>query len=178
MTERFHTWLPSFCQKTAGGGFPLVPQRKVTVRPGAVIWSRGRTTIWGGTATQKSTIDITWIVSLSVGMWVLSWPKTERRCFKLLQATRILKLSPGFLMLYTQKGTLPEVRHHRSTFMHMMTINRTTQVTPVTSYRQLLVRLLSAAQNQVLVLSDSGNPSTLNQRWTTFKSAFFPLIQR
>lgn len=39
------TWLPSFCQKTAGGGFPLVPQRKVTVRPGAVIWSRGRTTI-------------------------------------------------------------------------------------------------------------------------------------
>lgn len=39
------TWLPSFCQKTAGGGLPLVPQRKVTVRPGAVIWSRGRTTI-------------------------------------------------------------------------------------------------------------------------------------
>ncbi|TNN52740.1 hypothetical protein EYF80_037044 [Liparis tanakae] len=30
---------------TAGGGFPLVPQRKVTVRLGAVIWSRGRTTI-------------------------------------------------------------------------------------------------------------------------------------
>lgn len=162
MTESFHTWLPSFCQKTAGGGFPLVPQRKVTVRPGAVIWSRGRTTIWGGTATQKSTIDMTWIVSLSVGMWVLSWPKTERRCF----TTRILKLSPVFLMLYTQKGALPEVRHH---------INRTAQVTPVTSYRQLLVRLLSAAQNQVLFLSDSSNPSTLNQRWTTFKSEFFLL---
>lgn len=47
------TWLPSFCQKTAGGGFPLVLQRKVTVRLGAVIWSRGRTTIWGGTAGQR-----------------------------------------------------------------------------------------------------------------------------
>lgn len=49
----FLTWLPSFCQNTAGGGFPLVPQRKVTVRPGAVIWSRGRTTICGGTATRQ-----------------------------------------------------------------------------------------------------------------------------
>lgn len=148
MKESFHTWLPSFCQKTAGGGFPLVPQRKVTVRPGAVIWSRGRTTIWGGTATQKSTTDMTLIASISVGMWVLSRPKTERRCIKLWQATTILWLSPCFLMLYTQKGALPEVRHHRSAFTHIMTINRTTQVTPVTSYRQSLVQLLSAAQNQ------------------------------
>lgn len=46
------TWLPSFCQNTAGGGLPLVPQRKFTVRPWAVIWSRGRTTIWGGTAER------------------------------------------------------------------------------------------------------------------------------
>lgn len=48
------TWLPSFCQNTAGGGFPFVPQRKVTVRPWAEIWSRGRTTIWGGTAKEKN----------------------------------------------------------------------------------------------------------------------------
>ena len=27
------TWLPSFCQKTAGCGFPLVSQGNVTVRP-------------------------------------------------------------------------------------------------------------------------------------------------
>lgn len=47
------TWLPSFCQNTAGGGFPFVPQRKVTVRPWAEIWSRGRTTIWGGTEREK-----------------------------------------------------------------------------------------------------------------------------
>lgn len=53
-TEHIRTWLPSFCQKTAGGGLPLVPQRKVTVRPGAVIWSRGRTTIWGGTAGEDT----------------------------------------------------------------------------------------------------------------------------
>ena len=51
--KREFTWLPSFCQKTAGGGFPLVPQRNVTVRPGAVIWPRGRTTIWGGTDTGE-----------------------------------------------------------------------------------------------------------------------------
>lgn len=53
-TPIFLTWLPSFCQKTAGGGLPFVPQRKVTVRPGVVIWSRGRTTIWGGTAGEET----------------------------------------------------------------------------------------------------------------------------
>lgn len=89
--RRLLTWLPSFCQKTAGGGFPLVPQRKVTVRPGAVIWSRGRTTICGGTATRRvqgngyqGAIEITYlcvIVCVCVcGQSVLSGLNTVRKC--------------------------------------------------------------------------------------------------
>lgn len=47
------TWLPSFCQKTAGCGFPFVSQGNVTVRPWATIWSLGRTTNCGGAIIEK-----------------------------------------------------------------------------------------------------------------------------
>lgn len=47
------TWLPSFCQKTAGCGFPLVSQGNVTVRPWATIWSLGLTTNCGGARNLK-----------------------------------------------------------------------------------------------------------------------------
>lgn len=71
----FPTWLPSFCQKTAGGGFPLVPQRKVTVRPGVVIWSRGRTTIWGGTATHNSEKKKCWNPVIMCHYFINMWLK-------------------------------------------------------------------------------------------------------
>lgn len=41
------TRLPSFCQKTAGWGFPLASHGKVAVRPWATIWSLGRMTNCG-----------------------------------------------------------------------------------------------------------------------------------
>lgn len=47
------TWLPSFCQKTAGCGFPFVSQGNVTVRPWATIWSLGLTTNCGGARIWK-----------------------------------------------------------------------------------------------------------------------------
>lgn len=47
---RRQTWLPSFCQKTAGGGLPLLWHWKVTLWPGVTAWSWGPVTSWGGTA--------------------------------------------------------------------------------------------------------------------------------
>lgn len=47
------TWLPSFCQNTAGCGFPFVSQGNVTVRPWATIWSLGLTTNCGGARIWK-----------------------------------------------------------------------------------------------------------------------------
>lgn len=46
---RGRTWLPSFCQNTAGGGFPVVSHWKVTVWPGGTVWLRGRVMSCGGT---------------------------------------------------------------------------------------------------------------------------------
>lgn len=53
------TWLPSFCQKTAGCGFPLVSQGNVTVRPWATIWSLGLTTNCGGARIWKEKTEST-----------------------------------------------------------------------------------------------------------------------
>lgn len=52
------TWLPSFCQKTAGCGFPLVSHGKVAVRPCATIWSRGLITNWGGAGLRTGDISV------------------------------------------------------------------------------------------------------------------------
>lgn len=49
------TWLPSFCQKMAGGGFPVVPHWKVMLVPWVAIWSRGFVAIWGGTVRGNRT---------------------------------------------------------------------------------------------------------------------------
>lgn len=46
---RGRTWLPSFCQNTAGGGFPVVSHWKVTVWPGGTVWLRGQVMSCGGT---------------------------------------------------------------------------------------------------------------------------------
>lgn len=43
------TWLPSFCQNMAGGGFPVVLHWKVMLFPWVAIWSLGFMAIWGGT---------------------------------------------------------------------------------------------------------------------------------
>ena len=50
---RGQTWLPSFCQNTAGGGLPLLWHWKVTLWPGVTVWSRGPVTSWGGTAAVR-----------------------------------------------------------------------------------------------------------------------------
>lgn len=49
----FLTWLPSFCQKMAGGGFPVVPHWKVMLLPWVAIWSRGFAVIRGGTGRRE-----------------------------------------------------------------------------------------------------------------------------
>lgn len=51
------TWLPSFCQKTAGWGFPLVSHGKVAVRPWATIWSLGRMTNWGAAEGKNTSVS-------------------------------------------------------------------------------------------------------------------------
>lgn len=57
------TWLPSFCQKTAGWGFPFVSHGKVAVRPWATIWSLGRMTNWGAARVKgKKTLAVSRLV--------------------------------------------------------------------------------------------------------------------
>lgn len=53
------TWLPSFCQKTAGCGFPFVSHGKLAVRPCATIWSRGLITNCGAAESRTKDMNIT-----------------------------------------------------------------------------------------------------------------------
>lgn len=53
------TWLPSFCQKTAGCGFPFVSQGKLAVRPCATIWSRGLITNCGAAESKTKDMNVT-----------------------------------------------------------------------------------------------------------------------
>lgn len=65
------TWLPSFCQKMAGGGCPVVLHWKVTLLPCVVIWSRGFEVIWGGTGRGKEGVTTQEMNAPAVSLSVL-----------------------------------------------------------------------------------------------------------
>lgn len=65
----YSTWLPSFCQNTAGWGFPLVSHGNVAVRPWATIWSRGRITNCGGAGLQKNKYSMVRKIERTPRIW-------------------------------------------------------------------------------------------------------------
>lgn len=64
------TWLPSFCQKMAGGGFPVVPHWKVTLLPCVAIWSWGFMAIWGGTGRGEDPLKASFWCGTPNAFWI------------------------------------------------------------------------------------------------------------